>query len=146
MTCLWRIIKTKRWKPTYGTKLLEKCEWVATMFQVHSHFLRVIPEIGWYDLGYDSNFDRSAKSTATVWFALFCGRFVAKSLVRHRNEQATAICSCKLALSPVTVLASPKVNAIWNVSERYSWFGRINFYFKLYLPWPRQFVFLFVLQ
>ena len=86
------------------------------MFQVHSHFLRVIPEIGWYDLGYDSNFDRSAKSTATVWFALFRGRFVAKSLVRRRNDQAIAICSCKLALSPVTVLASPKVNAFWNVS------------------------------
>ena len=34
-------------------------------------------------------FYRTAKSTATVWLALFHGRFLAKSL--GRNDQATAI-------------------------------------------------------
>ena len=40
-------------------------------------------------LKYDSNFDHSAKSTATVLLALFRGRFVVESL--SRNDQATAI-------------------------------------------------------
>ena len=40
-------------------------------------------------LKYDSNFDRSAKSTATVGLAFYRGRFGAKSL--GRNDQATAI-------------------------------------------------------
>ena len=40
-------------------------------------------------LKYDSNFDRSAKSTATVTLGFYLGRFGAKSL--RRNDQATAI-------------------------------------------------------
>ena len=40
-------------------------------------------------LKYDSNFDRSAKLTATVGLGFHRGRFRAKSL--GRNDQATAI-------------------------------------------------------
>ena len=38
---------------------------------------------------YDSYFDRSAKSTATVWLALFLGRFVAKS--SSLNDQGPVV-------------------------------------------------------
>ena len=53
---------------------------------------------------FDSNFDRSVKSTATVGLVFYRGRFVAKSL--GRNDQATAILCDRYGRFSLSILIS----------------------------------------
>ena len=84
-------------------------------------FYSFLSQVNGIKAKYDSNFDRSAKSTATVWLALFLAGFVAKSLSPNDLGDSDSVSSFKRHLRYLTIIH--RMNGLISLSGRSRMYG-----------------------